>query len=238
MRKLFFVALLATLFSCKKDDSLDKSLTNELLTIEQIAKLKAELATDQDFLSVFMIDRELVAITVQSRLENSNSQIVTLTQKQIDDIAASENKLYSYLQTFMGEVDAKRVLDLLKSKQVLLSRVKIKYPSIKNATPRQIGEIIGSANKQIAGKRAFTAQRGGCNGNKCCNSYVNAMSDCTTDFAIETAGAILIGAGTTIVGTPIGGAWAMSGAIGIAYGLLLRCESSAARDYRDCMGYH
>lgn len=183
-----------------------------------------------------MTDIEISRINSINLLKNASPHWANLTQKQIEEIYSSEVKLFSHLRTTMNQADAEKVIYLLKSKQALLEKIKERYPLIKNATLSQLDEIIVASNGQIV-KRLYTKKRSGCNGNKCCNAYVGDMSNCDTAFALETAASISAAAGTTVVLSPFLGAATLSSGIGLAYAHLTLCQSTAAREYRQCQGY-
>lgn len=102
------------------------------------------------------------------------------------------------------------------------------YPDLKTLSYEELNELVMHCNSVILG---------GNREESCASSYTADISDCDASFTVGTLFSVLAAAGATVVGTPIAGAGALSLGMGATYMNDKICRSTAARHYRECMGY-
>jgi hypothetical protein len=74
-------------------------------------------------------------------------------------------------------------------------------------------------------------------GRSCAQSYTADIKDCDHNFAVAAVFTFFTAAGATLIGTPVAGGAAVFTGIGAAYYQDKICRGTAARHYRECMGY-
>lgn len=232
--KGIFVAILSIgsiLFlipSCEKTSIADTQNHAEIFE-----NYKSTLYKDEDFIKNFEIDQALTSFNKSKHL-TFNEQKANILSNAIA-VSKSNQDIEAAFSAY-GSINASALVKLFNLKANALINIQKKYPALSQLSKEEFTNLFISSYKSVVLTTQLLKHREGCSTN-CCDAYVDGISDCDTDFAIGT-GFALIGAGiATITGTPIAGAAAVSAGIGSAYLSHTRCASSAARTYRQCMGY-
>lgn len=218
------------LYSCSKNAKEQNSMTSKADIIMQYSQ---SLSKDEDFIKNFTIDKELFShkLAPSKLLNDDNYQKFGL-----DLLASKSNDDFINAFKRYDPINGQNIANLLLAKKDVLLKVKEKFPGLVYLNQSEFNKLYMDSYSKVTLKVAVTMNQPGCN-NGCCNSYVLATNSCDTDFTVNTGYSIVVGVVTTILGTPVAGAFFLSAGIGGAYLTNLNCNNNAAINYRACMGY-
>ncbi len=238
---LFAGALFICFLSCSKV-SLKEQVT-PTAAVTKVDELAVMIGNEVEFENSLTLDKQLSGIEKRVLALNPSAFEEIFDRRNSESMVLSQDGFVTRLSGVMSVEDASSIFSILKQKEAIWFQLARKYPKLGSLSKTEFRSFyvkaVAHANNGYDSKRFGTRQFGGdaCGGNKCCVNYVDAMSDCDTDFAIGTAfsiaGAVLAGAAMT----PPAGIVAMDAGIGAAYFFHVRCSATAAREYRKCQGY-
>jgi hypothetical protein len=239
MRKTTSVPLglhsLATIFiffsfiivGCNKEHQ--NSINHEHL----INEYKLALFKDKDFIDNYMLDLCITSLNRKKNLIIDDHKTTQLFES-LKIIKSIQELTYAFASC--GYSNPTQLVTLFNLKATALNNVRQKFPYMSKLSNGELKKLFLYSYERVILLAINYEYLPGCS-NSCCDTYVDSMSDCDIDFAIVTGVSILGGLASTIFGTPILGATAVTTGIGGAYLMHERCSATSARVYRQCMGY-
>jgi hypothetical protein len=221
---IFFSMIIA---GCNKENQKNRSHD------QIIEEYKLSLFKDKDFIDNYLLDINITNLNKNKNLviDDHKSNLLFESLKMIK----SKEEL-SQLFTSYGYSNPIQLVTLFNLKASALYNIQQKYTYLSHFTKDELKNLFVYSYQRVILETITNEHLPGCL-NSCCDTYVDSMSDCDIDFAIVTGVSILGGLASTIFGTPILGATAVTTGIGGAYLMHERCSATSARVYRQCMGY-